>query len=92
MHGDQEETDVTTIIDDARRSERMRQVNDAMWEGLSSGSYSEPIAFFCECADPGCYQAVWLTSEEYASARVDPVWIALQAGHRGAVPELDEAR
>jgi hypothetical protein len=78
-----------TITRQPRLRAPMRQVNDAMWESLGQGGYSEPIAFFCECADERCYQAVWLTGEDYARARAEPHWSALHEGHVGAALGAD---
>lgn len=50
----------------------LRQVNDLMREGLRNRGPAEPIAFFCECDDPSCYQAVWLRLGEYDALRADP--------------------
>lgn len=56
-----------------------------MREGLRRRAETEKIAFFCECADSGCYQAIWLTGSEYDRARIEPGWAALLPGHRADV-------
>lgn len=61
-----------------------RQVNDLMRASLEK--FSGEIAFFCECAEEGCYQAVWLTTAAYDQARADPAWVALLPGHVGGEP------
>jgi hypothetical protein len=58
-----------------------RQVNDLMRDGLGSRGDFEPIAFFCECSDESCYQAVWLSGPDYERACEDPDWVALVTGH-----------
>lgn len=73
-----------TITTETRQGDRMRQVNDSMLESLVNSGYDEPIAFFCECSDPDCYQAVWLTSAEYAEARAEPTWRPLLEAHSAA--------
>jgi hypothetical protein len=51
---------------------RKRRANELMRRGLRQFDPTEPIPFFCECQDPGCYQAVWLTGSEYEERRDDP--------------------
>lgn len=58
-------------------SDMLRQANNLIWESLRANGYRESVAFFCECSDPGCYRPVWLTLEEYETARRDPRWQAL---------------
>jgi hypothetical protein len=60
----------------------MRQINDLMRDGLRKRDPGEAIAFFCECADPDCYQPVWLTGEEYDRLRPDPRVTFLAEAHR----------
>jgi hypothetical protein len=43
----------------------------------------DPIAFYCECDNPRCFKAVWLTATEYDHARSDPTWEAVVEQHRG---------
>lgn len=62
-----------------------RQVNDLMRDGLRQRGDREQIAFFCECEDQRCYQAVWMTGPEYDDARADPAWAPLTTGHRLAM-------
>lgn len=64
-----------------RTSDVMRRVNELICESLVNGGRAEPVAFFCECADPGCYRAVWLTPAEYEEAKTDRGWAALAYGH-----------
>lgn len=60
-----------------RPDELMRRANDMIWESLGLGGRREPVAFFCECSDPACYRAVWLTPDEYEAARQEPGWAPL---------------
>ncbi|HUZ81883.1 MAG TPA: LuxR C-terminal-related transcriptional regulator [Gaiellaceae bacterium] len=64
------------------RGSAKRLVNELMRDGLRIGVDTEPIAFFCECANEDCYQAIWLSASEYDRARADPRWEALIGDHR----------
>lgn len=60
-----------------------RAVNELMrGNGLQRWSETERIAFFCECEQQACYQAVWLTCREYDLSRASPRWVALIDEHR----------
>jgi hypothetical protein len=59
----------------------MRRVNDLIWESLDHGGRPEPVAFFCECAQEGCYLPVWLTPVEYEQSRRRPVWLSVSPSH-----------
>jgi hypothetical protein len=39
------------------------------------------VPFLCECADPGCFEAVMLSLEEYEQVRAHPSRFVLVAGH-----------
>lgn len=60
----------------------MRRVNDLIWESLDHGGRTDPVAFFCECAQEGCYRPVWLTPVEYEQSRRRPGWAAVAARGR----------
>jgi hypothetical protein len=62
----------------------MRRVNDLIWESLDHGGHADPVAFFCECAQEGCYRPVWLTPVEYEQCRRHSNWLAVSPGHREA--------
>jgi len=62
----------------------MQRVNDLIWESLDRGGRADPVAFFCECAQEGCYRPVWLTLIEYEQSRRQPDWLALAPSHREA--------
>lgn len=55
----------------------MRRVNDLIWESLDHGGRADPVAFFCECPQEGCYRPVWLTPVEYEQRRHQPDWLAV---------------
>lgn len=69
------------VVPGGRPAEQMRRINDLVWESLDNGGRPEPIAFFCECGDDGCYRSVWLTAAEYEARRADPRWNALAPQH-----------
>ena len=71
----------TTLL---RMPDTMRRVNDLIWESLEHGGRADPVAFFCECAQEGCYRAVWLTRGEYEQSRRQADWLALAPKHREA--------
>jgi hypothetical protein len=62
----------------------MRRVNDLIWESLELGGRADPVAFFCECEQEGCYRPVWLTPVEYGESRHHPGWAAVAPTHREA--------
>lgn len=62
----------------------MRRVNDLIWESLDRGGRTDPVAFFCECAQEGCYRPVWLAPVDYEQNRRQADWIAVAASHREA--------
>ena len=64
-----------------RTPDVMRRVNELVWGGLSGSGRDHPIAFFCECPDPGCYRSVWLTLAAFEQGRSDPEWVALASEH-----------
>jgi hypothetical protein len=46
-----------------------RQVNDQIFQSLGGEAGPEPIAFVCECSTERCFDAVWLTADEFESGR-----------------------
>ena len=42
---------------------------------------TDRVPFLCECADPGCFEAVMLNIEEYKRVREHPSRFVLVAGH-----------
>jgi hypothetical protein len=67
--------------DASRAPAAMRRVNELVWESLGGSDRSEPVAFFCECSDSGCYKPAWFTLAEYEHARSDPEWVATASEH-----------
>jgi len=47
-----------------RDPKRMRSINDDVRRVVRADP-SDRIPFFCECAEDGCYQPLWLTLGEY---------------------------
>lgn len=67
---------------------KKRQVNRIMLEGLRL--YGNPVAFFCECDRDDCYQAAWLTCDDYERYLAVDGWRALSDLHwEKPVPEGD---
>jgi hypothetical protein len=62
-------------------SQQIRDANDLIREGLRHADPDYKVAFLCECEEPSCYAAVWLTCSEYEErrARSQPVVVP---GHR----------
>jgi hypothetical protein len=58
---------------------RKRQANQVMLEGLRHSGKS--IAFFCECDRDDCYQAAWLTCDDYERSMQLDGWRALSDIH-----------
>jgi hypothetical protein len=75
----------------ATPAERRQTVNDLMRDGLRHLGDRERIAFFCECGDASCYQAVWLTGSEYDRSRPRSGWTALFPGHASERPTAGAA-
>ncbi len=59
-----------------------RRVNETL--RAAADVVAVPIAFFCECGDPTCSEAVWLTGAEYDRARSDSEWVLLHPDHDAA--------
>jgi hypothetical protein len=44
-------------------------------------AHSDQIAFFCECSNPSCYAAVWMSPAAFdAAAAAGPTWLLIK-GH-----------
>jgi hypothetical protein len=67
-----------------RTPDVMRIVNELVREGFNGEGRAQPVAFFCECSDSGCYRPVWLTIAEYELVRDDPDRVALASEHEVA--------
>jgi hypothetical protein len=55
-------------------NERIRDV-EASWRS------DEPMAFVCECSNPGCLEAVYLTLDEYAEVTERSDWFVTLPNH-----------
>jgi hypothetical protein len=72
----------TTTREEAPASQHKRRANELIHESLSASSELEPIAFFCECASPRCFETVWMTAAEYEKRRRSPRgWSLRLPGH-----------
>ena len=49
----------------------VKQEANAMMRA-STNAQPERLPYFCECDDPTCLRAVWLTAEEYDRRKADP--------------------
>ncbi|HEY3576508.1 MAG TPA: hypothetical protein VGK68_00775 [Gaiellaceae bacterium] len=67
---------------------RFRTANNRLRRIVPSYGFKagDRAPFICECADPGCFEAVMLSLEEYDRVRAESSWFVLVAGH-----EDDEA-
>ena len=74
-------TCVASYAPSVQASLHKRNVNDLIHESLHGYRQTEPIAFFCECARPRCFETVWLTPMEYEKNRSNPRWRARSARH-----------
>jgi len=43
-----------------RASSLMRSTNNNLRRLSGASTFSEPIAFFCECRSPACYSVIWI--------------------------------
>jgi hypothetical protein len=55
----------------APQSAHKHRVNNLIWDSLQDAP-THPVAFFCECPSPQCFQPVWLTPDEYERVRDTP--------------------
>lgn len=62
---------------------RFRDANDRLRRIVPSFGFKaeDRAPFICECADPGCFETVMLSLEEYDHVRANPSWFVLVAGH-----------
>ena len=61
---------MTSVAEPAAQSTHKRRVNELIHESLEP-AWTEPIAFFCECASSTCFETVWLTSTAYGETRAE---------------------
>jgi hypothetical protein len=72
----------------AANQSRLRRSNERLQRAAYAHRFraADRVPFLCECADPGCFEAVMLSMEEYERVRKHPSRFVLVAGH-----EDDEA-
>ena len=58
----------------AANQSRFRRSNERLQRGAYAHGFkaSDRVPFLCECADPGCFEAVMLSMEEYERVREHP--------------------
>jgi hypothetical protein len=67
----------------AANQSRFRRANERLERAAQSHQFKagDRVPFLCECADPGCFEAVWLSIDEYEQVRAHPSRFVLVAGH-----------
>jgi hypothetical protein len=67
----------------AANQSRFRRSNERLQRAAYSHRFepTDRVPFLCECADPGCFEAVMLSLEEYEQVRAHPARFVLVAGH-----------
>jgi hypothetical protein len=70
----------------AANQSRFRRSNERLQRSAHSHRFRAAgrVPFLCECADPGCFEAVMLSMEEYELVRLHPSRFVLVAGHEDA--------
>ena len=70
----------------AANQSRFRRSNERLQRAAYSHRFeaADRLPFLCECADPGCFEAVMLSLEEYERVREHPSRFVLVAGHEDA--------
>jgi hypothetical protein len=70
----------------AANQSRFRRSNERLQRGAYAHGFkaADRVPFLCECADPGCFEAVMLSMEEYERVRRHPSRFVLVAGHEDA--------
>jgi hypothetical protein len=51
------------------------------WPERRAVPATEKLSFYCECADPHCFDRVYLTAPEYEAIRADSSRFAVVPGH-----------
>ena len=65
----------------SRDSRLMQNLNRTLRALLEKLSDADPVAFFCECQNQGCYAAVWMSLSAFdAAATRNTSWL-LREGH-----------
>ena len=70
----------------AANQSRFRRSNERLQRAAYSHRFraADRVPFLCECGDPGCFEAVMLSMEEYERVRKHPNRFVLVAGHEDA--------
>ena len=70
----------------AANQSRFRRSNERLQRAAYAHRFeaADRVPFLCECADPGCFEAVMLSMEEYERVRKHPSRFVLVAGHEDA--------
>jgi hypothetical protein len=78
----------------AANQSRFRRSNERLERAAYSHRFerTDRLPFLCECADPGCFEAVMLSIEEYERVRAHPSWFVLVAGHEDADADAEHER
>src|SRR3954453_3163681 len=75
----------------AANQSRFRRSDERLQRAAYSHRFkaADRVPFLCECADPGCFEAVMLSMEEYERVREHPSRFVLVAGHEDAEAALE---
>ena len=67
----------------AANQSRFRRSNERLERAAFSHRFEagDRLPFLCECADPGCFEAVMLSIAEYEEVRTHPARFLVVAGH-----------
>jgi hypothetical protein len=67
----------------ARNQAMFRTVNERItaWPERQAVPAREKLMFYCECADPKCFERVYMTASEYEAIREDATRFAVADGH-----------
>ena len=67
----------------AANQSRFRRTNERLERAARSHRFEpgDRLPFLCECADPSCFEAVWLCIAEYEQVRANSNRFVLVAGH-----------
>jgi hypothetical protein len=67
----------------ANEQAMFRVVNERVtaWPERHEAPAAERLMFYCECADPSCFDRVFLTADEYEAIRADSTRFAVVTGH-----------
>src|SRR5215218_7002383 len=67
----------------ARNQSLFRGFNEAVmvWPDRQAAPATDKFSFYCECADPKCFERVWLTGPEYEAVRADSARFVVAPGH-----------